>query len=284
MKKHPLLKVLLIMLAISVGIVMLVFFLIKIYSRQGKEFELPNMVGCNIEDMRADPTIDLTYIVIDSVYEEGDEGGRILTQDPKGGTQVKKGRKIYVTITSFSAAKCYLPDLCDLSVRQAVSQLVSVGLQPGRLRFVESPDRNAVLSLSQEGRILTAGQEMTHGTRVDMTVGLGPDGGYAIIPFVIGKTSREARRDLLSSSLNVGEEIYDAGTNRADAVVYRQEPTYTGVSQYPLGTEVTLYYRNATDKEIEKMVRNFKVDSSAIIPPPMAEEAADDDFEKYMEW
>lgn len=283
-KKYPLLKHLLLMLAISVAIVFLVFFFIKIYARQGKEFELPNMVGANIEDMRADDALDVRFVIIDSVYNEHDEGGRILTQDPKAGTMVKKGRKVYVSISAYSADKTYLPDLCDLSLRQAISQLYSMGLQAGTLRFVESPDRNAVLSLSQNGRTLQAGQEVSRGSRIDMVVGLGDEGGYSVVPFVIGKTAKEARRDVLTASLNVGREIYDVGASRAKAVVYRQEPSYTGITRFPLGTEVNLYYRDASEQEVEQMIHDFKIDSSAIVLPEDMPQEEPEDEGFILEW
>ncbi len=283
-KKYPLLKHLTLMLAVSLGIIAVVFLFIKIYARQGKEFTLPDMVGSNIEEMRADASLDIEYVIVDSVFNEHDPGGRILTQDPKGGTMVKSGRKVYVTITSYSAEKTYLPDLCDLSLRQAVSQLYSMGLQGGTLRFVESPDRNAVLSLSQNGRTLQAGQEVNSGSRIDMVVGLGDEGGFALVPFVIGKTAKEARREILSSSMNVGREVFDAGSSRANAVVYRQVPGFTGITHYPLGTEVTLYLRDATEKEVEHMVRDFQIDSSEIILPDASSEGSDDGDDFDMEW
>lgn len=283
-KKYPLLKHLTLMLAVSLGIIAVVFLFIKLYARQGKEFVLPDMVGSNIEEMRADASLDIEYVIVDSVFNEHDPGGRILTQDPKGGTMVKSGRKVYVTITSYSAEKTYLPDLCDLSLRQAVSQLYSMGLQGGTLRFVESPDRNAVLSLSQNGRTLQAGQEVNSGSRIDMVVGLGDEGGFALVPFVIGKTAKEARREILSSSMNVGREVFDAGSSRANAVVYRQVPGFTGITHYPLGTEVTLYLRDATEKEVEHMVRDFQIDSSEIILPDASSEGSDDGDDFDMEW
>ena len=50
-------------------------------------------------------------------------------------------------------------------------------------------------------------------------------------------------------------------------MVYRQEPDYTGVSRYVFGTEVELWYIDADDADVAKMVSSFKVDSSKIIDP-----------------
>ena len=82
---------------------------------------------------------------------------------------------------------------------------------------------------------------------------------------VIGKTADKARRDITATSLNVGREHFKGVKNRHTAVVYKQEPDYTGVSKYPLGTKVDLWYIDADKTDVQKMVSEFKVDSSKII-------------------
>ena len=48
-------------------------------------------------------------------------------------------------------------------------------------------------------------------------------------------------------------------------MVYRQEPDYTGVNKYPYGTSVELWYIDADNTDVSKMVSDFKVDSSKIV-------------------
>ncbi len=108
-KKYPVVLHLLAMLGISLGILMIVFIVIKIYARQGKEYELPDVVGTNIADLRADNPLGLDVVILDSIFRPGVEGGQILTQDPKGGTAVKRGRKLYITITAYTAEASVLP-------------------------------------------------------------------------------------------------------------------------------------------------------------------------------
>lgn len=264
-KRYPWALHLLIMLGVSLVILMLVFVFIRIYARQGEEYELPDMVGKNIAELQADNPIELDLVVLDSLYRPGEEGGIVLTQTPKGGTMVKKGRKLYITMTAFSPEDAVLPELSGLTVRQAVSELYNCGLQAGRLKFVDDPYKNNVIDQTSKGKSIYAGQQIERGTVVDLVVGLGDGSGRSIVPFTIGKTSANARRDILSASLNVGKEHFSGVKNRTTAVVYRQEPDYTGVSQYPYGTSVELWYIDADAVEIDRMVRDFKVDSSKIL-------------------
>ena len=266
-KRFPWVLHLLLMVAVSLVVLMLVFLFIRIYARQGEEYEMPDMVGKNIVEAEADNAIGLEFVVMDSLFHQGVEGGTILTQDPKGGTMVKSGRKVYVSITAYNADDAVLPELAGLSVRQAVSELYAVGLEVGRLTFVDDPYKNSVVDQSSRGKNLYAGQQVPRGTVVDLVVGSGDGSGTSSVPFVIGKTADKARRDIVSVSLNVGREHFKGVKDKATAVVYRQEPDYTGVNKYLYGSNVELWYIDANNTDVAKMVSDFRVDSSKIVDP-----------------
>lgn len=266
-KKYPWALHLLIMVGVSAVILVLVFVFIRIYARQGAESEIPDMVGMSIEEAMANDAIGLEFVVQDSIFREGEAGGTILTQDPKGGTMVKSGRKVYLSITSYNADDAILPELAGLSVRQAVSELYGIGLSVGKLTFVEDPYKNSVVDQSCKGKSLYAGQQIARGSVVDLVVGSGDGTGSNSVPFVIGKTADRARRDILSVSLNVGKEHFRDVKDKHTAVVYRQEPDYTGVNKYPYGTSVELWYIDADNTDVARMISEFKVDSSKIVDP-----------------
>lgn len=266
-KKYPWALHLLIMVGVSAVILVLVFVFIRIYARQGAESEIPDMVGMSIEEAMANDGIGLEFVVQDSIFREGEAGGTILTQDPKGGTMVKSGRKVYLSITSYNADDAVLPELAGLSVRQAVSELYGIGLSVGKLTFVEDPYKNSVVDQSCKGKSLYAGQQIARGSVVDLVVGSGDGTGSNSVPFVIGKTADRARRDILSVSLNVGKEHFRDVKDKRTAVVYRQEPDYTGVNKYPYGTSVELWYIDADNTDVARMISEFKVDSSKIVDP-----------------
>lgn len=266
-KRFPWVLHVLLMIGVSIVLLALVFIFIRIYARQGEEYELPDVVGTNITALQADNPIDLDVVVMDSIFRPGQEGGIILTQDPKAGTLVKKGRKLYITMTAYTPEDAVLPELSGLTVRQAVSELMAEGLEVGRLTFVEDPYKNIIVDQTCKGKAIYAGQQIERGSVVDLTVGLGDGSGNSVVPFTIGKTREKARRDILSVSLNVGREHFNGVKHRETAVVYRQEPDYTGVSRYPLGTDVELWYIDVENTDVQKMVSEFKVDSSKIVDP-----------------
>lgn len=267
LKRHPWMLHVLIMIGLTIVILSLVFLFIKIYARQGQEYELPEVVGTNVAELKANNPIGLDIVVMDSIFRPNTEGGLILTQDPKGGTAVKKGRKLYITITAYNPEDAVFPELAGLTVRQAVSELRGCGLEVGTLKFVEDPYKNTIIDHTCKGKTVYAGQQIDRGSVIDLVVGLGDSTGSSVVPFVIGKTSEMARRDIIAASLNVGKEHFRGVKHRQTAVVYKQEPDYTGVSRYNYGTSIELWYIDAEDTDVEKMVREFKVDSSKIEDP-----------------
>lgn len=264
LNEHPVLKHLLYMLGVSILIIILAFMFIKVVARQGKEYELPDMRGVALEELKADNPLRLKYVIIDSVYDADQEGGIVVQQDPKPGTMVKTKRKVYVTVTTYAPSDVVLPELSNMTVRSAVSALEAGGLRCGRLRFVDSPYRNVILECTCKGKMVYAGEKMSQGDVVDLTVGLGETQTGTRVPFVIGQIPAKARRGILSASMNVGQEHYDGVTDRSSAVCYRLEPDYTGVTRYPLGTYVDIWYCDATEEDVERIISNFQVDSSKI--------------------
>ena len=285
-KRYPWVLHLLIMLGVSLVVLMVVLFFVRIYARQGEEYELPDVVGHNIAELQDDNPIELDVVVMDSIFRPGEAGGLILTQDPKAGTMVKKGRKLYITMTAYTPEDAVLPELAGLTVRQAVNELYAEGLVVGKLKFVEDPYKNNVIDQTCKGKTIYAGQQIERGSVVDLVVGLGDGSGRSVVPFTIGKTADKARRDIVSASLNVGREHYSGVKHRQTAVVCRQEPDYTGVSKYPYGTSVDLWFVDADATDVDRMVREFKVDSSKIEDPNFIDDGrpTPDEIEANEEW
>lgn len=279
LNRHEWLKQLLWMLLASIGILMVVFLLIKIYARQGKEYKLPDVVGFSMNQLEEDNPLDLNYVVLDSIYHPGEAGGIIIVQTPKAGTMIKKNRKIYLTITADSPENISVPALEDITLKQAVNLLSRTNLQVGTLTFVESP-YNVVLGASYDGRQLVKGDPVPMGARVDLTVGTGDATASGTVPFAIGKTSAKAHSAIFAASMNVGREHFNGVQDKKTAVVVQQDPDYTGVTQYPFGTPVELWYQDANTLDVNKLVRDFKVDSSKIVQPgAQAEEPEDASME-----
>ena len=281
--KYPLFKHLLLMFGVSVIILIGVYFFLKHYSRHGQEFIVPEIVGHNISDLSSFPeSTQLEFIVIDSVFVANSEGGIVLTQDPIAHENVKPGRKVYITISSYSPEKIHVPDVIDMTVRRAISELEGAGLQGGKLSFVESEFKNAVLEQYHKGRMVAENTMVEKGSYIDLTVGKGDiqEESVTIAPFVLGKTPEDARRTILSASLNVGKEHYPADVDPRYVRVAKQSPNYNGRSRLQLGTTVEIWYESENTTDFNKLVKNFKIDTSSITD----EEVVDEESETSFNW
>ncbi len=119
---------------------------------------------------------DLIIELSDSVYESKARPGAIIDQNPKGGNVVKPGRVVYVTINAFSPKMVTVPQLTDISVRQARSVLEGLGIKNVTEVSVVSEYAGLVLGASCDGHRLLPGARLPVTARVTLQVGDGmPD-------------------------------------------------------------------------------------------------------------
>ncbi len=177
------------------------------------------------------------------------------------GSMVKKGRNIYVSIVATLPEMVIMPDLKDLTLRQAINILESSKLKAGKLIYAPSFDKNAILEQMWNEDTIWPGDTLVKGSIVDLVVGSG-DRQYKIpIPFLIGKTREEAIYDLNIASFNLGNEFYMDSIMDETVRVYMQEPIWdTEIPYYP-GDSVHLWYRSADSLDFDAYVRTFLPDS-----------------------
>jgi beta-lactam-binding protein with PASTA domain len=114
------------------------------------------------------------FVVIDSSFVPEKKGGTILTQDPAPKSKVKKGRKVYLSLTAMSMPSVEMPNLIDLSLRQAENMLYSNDLKLGQVIYKASKYPNAVLEQRYKGRIISAGSFIPYQSTITLIVGKEP--------------------------------------------------------------------------------------------------------------
>ena len=281
--KHPLATNLIMMLLASVAIVLMVYFFQKLYSRHGAEYDMPELVGKNIDELVGVEGVEnIELVVVDSIFVGNTPGGNILTQDPKADSKIKKGRKVYITVTKYNPDPTQVPNLTGgLSLKQAISQLGKAGLECGYITFEENEfGNNIVVRQMHKGRDIRSGTSLEKGSRIDLTVGCARN-AKTTIPLVVGKSPREARKILQTASLNVGVEHYEHPDDKNNSRVYDMKPNKT--ARVPFGTVIELWYRSESSTDFNKVLKNYKRDETPepeeekIIEEPMEEEASSGD-------
>lgn len=163
---------LLLALGITLAIVIICLIFLRSYTRHGREVDMPNFIGQNCNAL-VDTLLPSDYIIVvtDEVYDKTMEPGTILKQNPEPGEKVKKGRKVYLTVATSEPPKVIMPELRDVSLRQAEIMLNALGLELASTIYKPSPYENAVLEQLHNGRVIAAGTEIKMGDKITLVVG-----------------------------------------------------------------------------------------------------------------
>jgi eukaryotic-like serine/threonine-protein kinase len=235
---------------------------LRFYTNHGEAIEVPGLTGVQLTDLeKYDKDGNFRFIVIDSIFDEQFSKGAIVLQDPPPGSHVKRGRKVYLTVVAMQPETVIMPDLVDLSLRQALAGLKANGLRLANLDYIPNMARNAVLEQKHYGDTIAPGTEILKGSEIELVLGRGLRNELVNIPFVIGKTEAEAIALLNQSSFNLGYLTYTDQRDRMHSRVYMQQPMGGEGERAEMGTYVDLWFRSDIYFDFDSLLRSFEVDT-----------------------
>ncbi len=214
-------------------------------TRHNLEITVPDLTNMSIEEARdAVAPGRMRLEIIDSVYVRRMGKGLIYRQNPKAGSKVKEGRRILLTINAVNPKKVMMPNLIGYSMRQAKAEILSKGLQIGRLTYVTDIATNNVLQQLHDGVEIAPGTMIESESMIDLVLGLNNDDCITFAPSVTGLKYRTAVEAIHDNSLNISGIYFDETvkdySDSLNAVVYRQSPEY-GETPLLMGMEISLY-------------------------------------------
>lgn len=236
---------------VTIVIIWLILRMLNIYTRHGQAIVVPSFMGLTfdkIEDFASDN--DLEAAIVDSVYELSLPKGTVAMQDPLPGTKVKTNRKIYLTVVALKPEQVAMPNLVDLTLRQATSMMETYGLKIGSLTYVPDIANNAVLKQKYKGIDIKEGFLIEKGTKIDLVLGKGNDKENSKVPDLIGKKQLQVMDLLNEASLNIGNEIFLDGNDTTTSRVFKQKPDANSSVQY--GGTVDVWYRSERKYDFKK--------------------------------
>ena len=204
------------------GILVICYVAMNLFTRHGERLTVPDYLGENVRVAAPDAkTHELEIIISDSLYIPGYEGGIIVDQIPRGGAEVKSGRKVYVTINSFTQKMVRVPYVAGRSLRQAKNMLDIAGLGIEKLIYEPDLATNYVLAEVVNGITMknTTEIDIPVGAGVVLKVGVNSESNTTIVPKTIGCSLREARSRLWEQGLNVGKVVFDDGINKLSELI-----------------------------------------------------------------
>ena len=220
-----------ILLAILIVVVLLtgLYFWLRHYTEHGVEIEVPNVVGMYLEEAQPQvAAVGMNMQVTDSTFSNTVPLGTIVEQVPSANSHAKKNRTLYVVVNARCRRQVAVPDLHDMSYRQAEASLRSMGIRVSdQYEYEPSEYKDLVLDVKQNGRALQPGERIDEGSIVTLVIGFGKGTEMVSVPNLVGLTLANARSLLLSQRLTVGVVEYDDDQDAEavnEPVVYSQSP------------------------------------------------------------
>jgi len=164
-----------------VAIVLLVFVVLRWLgssTNHGEFVEVPDFSKMSVMDMRkAVENASLRYEVLDSAnFNPEYPRFSIIDQDPIAGSKVKEDRKIYFTVNPSGYKKVTLPNVIQVTQRNAASMLRAVGLDVQRVTYIDQIGKDMVYYIKYKGKQVSPGEKLPKTSKVELVCGNGRSG------------------------------------------------------------------------------------------------------------
>jgi len=257
------LKNVLIAIGVIVALSWITLFCVDFYTHHGEAEVVPDLRGSTVEEAQVIlASKGLRVQVIDSVYVRGKKLGTIIEQNPSPNSNIKTNRPIYVKINSRFVRQVTLPELSDVSYRQADAMLQSIGLSVGSVEYAPSEYKDLVIQVKFHGGAVLPGTRIPEGSAVVLVVGSGEGNAEVQVPAIKGMSLEDATQAITTASFVVGAVEYDTtpSGDEAEYIIYRQRPA--AGSSLSAGSKINLYLSKDKSRMNEKFEEDKKPEES----------------------
>jgi eukaryotic-like serine/threonine-protein kinase len=229
----------------AVLITIMIFVVLKAlqnYTNHGVSYPVPDFSGMTEQEaFEAAKNKNVIVEIADSVYSNEAPPGVVVDQIPNAGFKVKENRVVFLTLNSTMPEQVALPQLTNISFRQALVWAENSGLKIGQITYQPSEFNDLVLKVQIGAKEIYPGELLYKGATIDLIIGRIHGNTEVPLPDLTGLTRDEARNYLMNFMLNMGVILYDASVitqnDSINARVWRQIPSpdmtrnvYTGSS------------------------------------------------------
>ncbi len=170
-------------------------------------------------------------------YDDKYPAGVVITQNPSEGAIVKKGRRVYLTVSGGDQL-VIVPNLKGKSIRDAKFSLERLGLILGEMEYDFSGDfpENTIKDQS-----ISAGTEIKKKSHISVIISQGKNTNQIVVPDLVGKSLAAAEQLIIQSGFTVGHIIYQQSKILLPNTVVEQSPREGELTTqgYPIDLFVT---------------------------------------------
>lgn len=152
-------------------------------THHGEFVQVPDFSRMSVPEMRkAVEDAHLRYEILDSTDFDPDYPRfTIIEQDPVAGKQVKEDRKIYFWVNPSGYKKVSVPNVIQVTQRNATSMLRAVGLDVQRVTYIDELGKDMVYQIKYKGKIIAPGERIPKTSKVELVCGNGTIPEKAVI-------------------------------------------------------------------------------------------------------
>jgi hypothetical protein len=152
-------------------------------THHGELVEVPDLSKMSVMEMRETiEAANLRYEVLDSAnYDPDYPRFSIIEQNPPAGNMVKENRKIYITINPSGYKKVTIPNIVQVTQRNAASMLRAVGLDVERVTYIDELGKDMVYYARFKGKNINPGDKLPKTSKIELICGNGTIPGQARI-------------------------------------------------------------------------------------------------------
>lgn len=219
--------------------------ILRHYTHHGEALPVPDVRGMALDEAgKLLQGQKMRWQLSDSVYVISVKPGAVVYQNPEPGSKVKENRNIFLVVNALAPEKVKMPNVVDLSFRQAKTTLESQGLTIGQLTYIPDIARDYVLKQLYRGKEIRRGTEIVKGSEIELVLGRGLSDEKGPVPDLLGSTLSQARETLIKYFLNISV-IYDntvsTSADTLKAFIYQQRPAATADAILQLGSSVDVW-------------------------------------------
>jgi beta-lactam-binding protein with PASTA domain len=148
---------------------------LNIYTKHNNYQDVPNFEGIQLSEL---PFLiedeNLRFEIIDSSrFDPKREPLSVISHLPSPGSEVKENRKIYFTINPSGFKKTTVPNLIQITKRNAESIIKSSGFKIGHYTYRDNIGKDMVLEIRFKGNKIEPGILLPRTSKIDLVLGNG---------------------------------------------------------------------------------------------------------------
>lgn len=206
------------------------FWLRDIFSAPERE-ELPGFVGYSIESVLNDPVLASRYnFTVEQIVNTETAAGTILAQDPAAGRSLMvtdEGTDVRLSVST-GYIMLTVPNVAGADYREAMLVLQNAGFAV-ELNSVTSSEVNKDIVISTSP---SAGEQITSGSTVYVTVSGGAAVVYVTVPNVIGLPEDAAIAKLSAAGLSCAGTVRETSDYEAGTVIAQSKAAFTEAEEH----------------------------------------------------